>query len=134
MVELLKIQSLSGRQFLVFIYFIFSEFCDADELIPGNDDLFWAVLGGSPGNFGILTHVRIRPLHDKDYPDSRMMYFVTPYTPEKHFALESIMAEMSSDINLPSDYNCSITIMGRTTPAFHGPMYFNLKQAKGNTF
>ena len=55
------------------------------ELIKNNDELFWAVMGGSPGNFGILTHVTFRPLHDKDYPDSRMMKFTIPYTAkERH--------------------------------------------------
>ena len=100
-------------------------------MIPGNDDLFWAVLGGSPGNFGVLTHVRLRPHHDKDHPDSRMMYLFTPYTPEKHAALESIMAEMSDNKSLPSDFNYAVTILGKTVPGFHGPKYFNLREASG---
>ena len=54
---------------MAFIHF--SEFADGEDLIEDNDRLFWAVLGGSPGNFGILTHVTFRPLHDRDYPDSR---------------------------------------------------------------
>ena len=93
--------------------------------------MFWAVLGGSPGNFGILTHVRLRPRHDKDYPDSRMMNFATHYSPEKHHALESIKAEMSGDKSLASDYNYMITIMSCKNPLFHGPKYFNLKKASG---
>ena len=108
-----------------------SEFASANQWIDGNDDLFWAVMGGSPGNFGILTHVRIRPLHDKDYPDSRMMHAMTDYTPEKHRALESIWAEMSSDPELPRNYNCTLTILGPQSPMFDGPKIFEKKIKSG---
>ena len=106
-----------------------SEF--GSELIEGSDDLFWAVMGGSPGNLGVLTHVRFRPLHDRDYPDSRMMKYITKYSPERHRAVESILVEMAGDMELPSDYNGMITIMGGGSPMYQGSKYFNLRVAKG---
>ena len=78
--------------------------------MEGNDDLFWAAMGGSPGNYGILTHVLFRPLHDKDYPDSRMMKAVTNYSPEKHYQCEQLLAEMSNDVNFPRNWDYGITI------------------------
>ena len=114
--------------------FITSEFVEDGELIEGNDDLFWAVMGGSPGNYGILTHVRIRPLHDKDYPDSRMMKFSTSYTPEKHWALQTILAEMSSDLELPRNLDYALTIMGSNVPNFAGARFFDMAKSAGMHF
>ena len=108
-----------------------SEFASAEELIDGNDDLFWAVMGGSPGNFGILTHVRIRPLHDKDCPDSRMMKFLTDYTPEKHHAVTTVLAEMTGDEEFPPHYNYALSVSGPGRPQFEGAKFFNLKEASG---
>ena len=59
--------------------------------------MFWAVAGGSPGNFGILTHVTIYPLHDADYPNSRMMKSYCLYTKERAEACFQVLADMSSD-------------------------------------
>jgi len=108
-----------------------SKFATSDQLVDANDELFWAVLGGSPGNFGILTHVRLIPLLDKDYPDSRMMKFITAYTPEKHHALQTVMAEMCGDQELPRNYQFGLTLMGRRVPAYTGAEFFDLKKAEG---
>ena len=96
-----------------------------------NDDLFWAVLGGSPGNFGILTHVIFSPLRDKDYPDSRMMKFVTDYSKKKHLALEKLLAEMTQDEELPRNYDFLLTILGGKNVQFMGPETFELLQKSG---
>jgi len=76
-----------------------------------NNELFWAVLGGSPGSFGILTHVWIKPLHDKNYPNSRGMKLFSLYTLEKAQKCLQIMAEMSDNDNFPRDFDYCLTVM-----------------------
>ena len=98
---------------------LFSQIANTEELIEGNDELFWAVLGGSPGNFGILTHLLLSPLHDKDYPDSRMMIFSTSYTREKHYKVQQLMAEMSDDTNFPRNFNYFITVINSRSHIFY---------------
>lgn len=50
-----------------------------DSTTPVDVDLFFAVLGGSPGNFGIVTRVILKPLLDADHPNSRGLKIVAPY-------------------------------------------------------
>jgi hypothetical protein len=83
-----------------------------------DDDLFWAVMGGSPGNFGILTHVIVRPLHDENYPDSRMMKSYCIYSKEKHEACLQLLAEMASDVEFPRNFDCCVTVMTDAANSF----------------
>ena len=105
-------------------YFHCSFFATTEELDEGNADLFWAVMGGSPGNYGILTHILITPLHDQDYPDSRMMKFLTKYTREKHHNVEQLMAEMSNDFNFPRNFDFVILILSPNLQTYFTPNLF----------
>ena len=109
------------QDYYIYIFLSYSDIANPEDLIDGNDDLFWAVMGGSPGNFGILTHILYRPLHDEDYPNSRMMKAVTKYSKEKHIALETIMAELTKDEELPKNYGFLFTILGPRFTSLLGP-------------
>jgi len=52
---------------------------------PAQEDkeLYWAVLGGSPGAFGVTTHLVFHPILDEDYPDSTGWDANIPYTAER---------------------------------------------------
>ena len=88
-----------------------------------NDDLFWAVMGGSPGNYGILTHLEIRPLHDKAYPSSHGMKATTYYTKEKLEKCVQVMAEMSDNQELPGNFDYCITVMTDAKNSFYFKQY-----------
>ena len=74
-------------------------------------DLFFAVLGGSPGNFGILTHVVIEPLRDEDYPHSRGLFGVYLYDADRLKRLLNLSVEMANDDNLPIDYDYTVSVI-----------------------
>ncbi|MCB9616635.1 MAG: FAD-binding oxidoreductase [Sandaracinus sp.] len=51
---------------------------DAPE--PLDRELFWGVFGAGPGNFGVLTHVTLRPRRDADHPHARTYRAILPMT------------------------------------------------------
>ena len=53
-----------------------------DSAVQADRDLFFAVLGGGPGNYGIVTHITIRPRKDTDHKYSRALKQVIPYDPK----------------------------------------------------
>ena len=114
------------------IFSFTSKLSNDEKLIDGNDELFWAVLGGSPGNFGILTHVLITPLHDKDYPDSRMMKVITRYTPEKHLQIEQMIAEMCDDDDFPKEFGLATVMCSNGQPrGFESSSLFDMMISAG---
>jgi hypothetical protein len=50
-----------------------------DSTKTADVDLFFAVLGGSPGNFGIVTRVIFKLLRDADHPHSRGLKILAPF-------------------------------------------------------
>ncbi|OHX66598.1 FAD-binding oxidoreductase [Flammeovirga pacifica] len=87
---------------------------DKEKGIPQqeNDELFWAVLGGSPGNFGILTHLTIKCLKDADYPHTRGLKLAWPYSKEAVEAISQIVCEVSDNPELSAYASISAVVVG----------------------
>ncbi|KAG2485596.1 hypothetical protein HYH03_015660 [Edaphochlamys debaryana] len=82
---------------------------ERDATNPADADLFWAILGGSPGNFAIVTHLRLRVHRDEDHPQARGMRLFMPYRKDTLRNLLQIKADMAADAGLPKDYDFCIT-------------------------
>lgn len=78
---------------------------------PADADLFFAVLGGGPGNYGVMTHLTIRPLKDSDHKYSRAFKQVIPYDPKyDHDVLVKLFKLVREWENAPGDYDFSFTV------------------------
>jgi len=74
-------------------------------------ELFFALIGGSPGNLGVMTHVTTRVLKDADHPNARGLKLMTVYSKDKLKALLDIMVEQIK--NPPAaDYCYSVMVLG----------------------
>jgi hypothetical protein len=98
------------------------------DIEKNNDDLYWAVLGGSPGNYGIITHLQIRPLHDDKYSGSHGMRVTTPYTKEILEKCTQVMAEMSDDPDCPRNFDYTLTVMTDYANSFYFKRAFKHEQ------
>ncbi|KAH8812733.1 putative FAD-linked oxidoreductase [Xylogone sp. PMI_703] len=74
-------------------------------------DLFGAILGGSPGNLGVITHFTIKVHRDEDHVGSKGLKAMYCYNPETLNRLLDILVEMSEDENFPRNYDFSITVL-----------------------
>jgi len=77
-------------------------------------DLFFAVLGGSPGNFGVLTHVTLRPHHNTAHLESRGLKTVYLYTHSTLKALLDLGIQFSKEDDMPADYDYCVTLSSAT--------------------
>ena len=72
--------------------------------------LFWAMFGGGPGDYAILTHITFRPLRDADHPYARGFRRVIPYHPrvdtEKLVQLIDLAVKFQ---HAPQDYDLCIS-------------------------
>jgi len=97
------------------------EIIDSDgnfkEVTKASDpDLFFALLGGSPGNLGVITHFTIQVHRDEDYSGSRGMKALFFYTPKDLKRLLDIMVEMAEDENFPRNYDLTISCLSSSFP------------------
>ena len=76
-----------------------------------NPDLFYAVLGGSPGNFAVLTHITLAPHRDVNHPNSRGMKFVCLYNETILKNLLEVMVDMANDEDFPGDFDYCVTMV-----------------------
>jgi len=56
-------------------------------------DLYWAVLGGSPGAFGVTTELVIHPILDEDWPNSTAYTSSCFHTPKRQIAVLKILED-----------------------------------------
>ncbi len=81
---------------------------DAED--PLDRELFWAVFGAGPGNFGVLTHITVRPGRDEDHPDSRAYRRVVPYEKGRDAWLLVELGEIVQEFErAPRGYDICIT-------------------------
>ncbi|KAG0047475.1 hypothetical protein BGZ83_007467 [Gryganskiella cystojenkinii] len=74
-------------------------------------DLFFAILGGSPGNFGVVTNVTLRVHCDNDYPHSRGLRIFYPYDRDRLKRLLDVMVRKANDSSTPGDYDYCVTVL-----------------------
>lgn len=81
-------------------------------------DLFYSILGGSPGNFCVLTHFTIKVYRDETYQGSTGMKCVYPYSREKFRDILDIVVKMSDDVDpegnpseLPRNYDVCVSVL-----------------------
>lgn len=83
----------------------------ADSPEQSDKDLFFAVLGGGPGNYGIVTHITIRPFKDSDHRYARALKKVIPYDSTlDHKVLVQLFDLVQEWENAPGDYDFCFTV------------------------
>jgi hypothetical protein len=92
---------------------------DFKEVTRASDpELFHAILGGSPGNLGVITHITIEVHRDKDYIGSRGLRAIYWYKPATLERLLTLLATMSDDPDFPRNYDFCISVL---SSSFHLP-------------
>lgn len=74
-----------------------------------NPHLFGAVLGGGPGNYGVVTTVTFQPLVANEFPNSAAMIALTGYDPSIMSQLLALYASVANDNNYSGDIDFYIT-------------------------
>lgn len=82
-------------------------------------DLFFAVLGGSPGNFGVITHLHLRCHRDSDHPNSRGMRQAYAYSKVALKNILDIVVEMADNKDLAKDFDFCVTVLSSSLDLIH---------------
>ncbi|ETN43375.1 uncharacterized protein HMPREF1541_02534 [Cyphellophora europaea CBS 101466] len=87
------------------------------EVTKGSDpDLFWAILGGSPGNFGVLTHITLEVHRNEDYDGAIGLKALFLYDKQQLVRLVGKVAEMAEDPEWPRNYDLCVSVLSSSFP------------------
>ncbi|KAF7511675.1 hypothetical protein GJ744_003838 [Endocarpon pusillum] len=78
-----------------------------------NPDLFYGILGGSPGNFGVITHFKAEVQEDRKHQGSKGLWQAFHYRPDTLKALLDILVKKGEDPNFPRGYDFTINTLSR---------------------
>ncbi|KAK6539091.1 hypothetical protein TWF694_010631 [Orbilia ellipsospora] len=76
-----------------------------------HEDLFFGIIGTSPGNFAVITHFTTKAHRDQDHAGSRRLkalYFYNPTTLER---LLDTLVKMSANNEFPRNYDYYIVVL-----------------------
>lgn len=93
-----------------------------DRNVAEDKELFRAILGGSPGNFGVVTDVTLNVLKDEDHPLSRGFRCVFPYREETLKKLLDVLIAQDDDDDTPGDYDFIISLLSKREEEEDRPM------------
>ncbi|KDR72759.1 hypothetical protein GALMADRAFT_126419 [Galerina marginata CBS 339.88] len=79
--------------------------------VAAEKELFFALLGGSPGNFAVITDLQLKVHRDQDHPHSRGLFGKVPYTPQLFKALVDVMVAEDETDEQPADFDYSLTVV-----------------------
>jgi hypothetical protein len=84
------------------------------DVTKSNDpELFYAILGGSPGNFAVITHITIEANRDADVPGGLALGMKAMWLYDKPTLkrLMDILTQMSDDNNFPRNYDLCVSVL-----------------------
>jgi FAD/FMN-containing dehydrogenase len=79
-------------------------------------DLFWAILGGSPGNFGVVTHFTLEVYRDEDYKGALGMKALFLYDRKKVERMMGIIARMADDGGWARNFDLCASVLSSSFP------------------
>ncbi|KDN61374.1 putative FAD binding domain-containing protein [Colletotrichum sublineola] len=100
---------------------------DIRDISKASDpELFWAILGGSPGNFGIITHYIIEVYKSQSYitnlpgingsRNPQGIKALWLYNKELLSTLLNVVAEMADDRSVPRGFDLCISVLSQDFP------------------
>lgn len=85
---------------------------ERDSQDPMDKDLWFAALGGSPGNLGVVTSITIKYFRDEDYPKARGFKMAWLFKQKTLRELVQIINEINDDPESDPDFNLSVMAFG----------------------
>ncbi|KAF9560518.1 hypothetical protein EC968_006136 [Mortierella alpina] len=81
--------------------------------VEGDRRLFRAILGGSPGNYGVVTDVTLNVIRDEDHPEARGLRGLFLYSEQTLKRILDVLVKQDDTDDTPGDYDVIISLMSR---------------------